>query len=119
MILETNNAINRFNTMHLQMISKVETCLCKLRDTTTSKRYLRIHADNGLLSEVQIERNMLVALLGELNASMKHTAMLDVDSVVAMQVFERIGKLRQRVQAAEQHFMHTYADVEQVLRKAS
>lgn len=119
MISETNNAIGRFNTMHKQMISKVEACLCKLRDTTTSKKYMRIHADNHLLSEVQIERNMLVALLGELNASMKHIAMLDVDSVVAMKVLERIGKLSQRVQNAEQHFMHTYADVKQILRKAS
>ncbi len=119
MILETLTPTSRFTPLYLPMISTVQACLYRLRDISLNTPQLRIHSDTDVVVEMRTERNMLVALLGELNAAMKNTAMLDMDAESETKVLQAVSKLHQRVQHAEKHFLHTCADVEQVLRKAS
>lgn len=116
---ETFTPARRFELLHLQMISKVENCLYRLRDMNLHTQHMRVNADAAVLSNMQIERNMLVALLGELNASLKNTVVMDDETIAAKNVLQSIHKLRERVRNAEEHFMHTCTDVEEVMRKAS
>lgn len=119
MILETLTPTSRFTPLYLPMISTVQACLYRLRDIALTTPQLRIHSDSDVVIEMRIERNMLVALLGELNASMKKTAAIEIDDVSGVEILKTINNLRERVQYAEKHFLHTCADVEQVLRRAS
>lgn len=80
---------------------------------------LRIHTDKDVLTEMQTERNMLVALLGELNASLKNIVIMDDETIAEKNVLQSVHRLRERVRNAEAHLLHTCADVEQVMRRAS
>lgn len=119
MTKETENPTGKYQALHLHMIGTVEACLYHLRDMLTNTQGLRINANNYALGEMQIERNKLVALLGELNASMKRMAMLDEKSMSEANVLRAISKLRERVHQAKESIFKTHFDMGEPWAQAS
>lgn len=111
MTKETENPTCRYQALHLHMISTVEACLYQVRDMSFNTQGLRINASTTALADVQHERNMLIALLGELNASMKKMAALEGAVIYEGNVLRSINKLKERVNQAKDRVFKTHFDV--------
>lgn len=110
MTKETENTC-RYQALHLHMISTVEACLYQVRDMSFNTQGLRINASTSALADVQLERNMLVALLGELNASMKKLSAFDDAVIYEGNVLRSINKLKERVSQAKERVFKTHLDI--------
>lgn len=107
---ETENTC-RYEALHLHMISTVEACLFQVRDMASNTQRLRINAASHAIEDLQVERNMLVALLGELNASMKKMAALEDSVIYEGNVLRSINKLKDRVNQAKERIFQTHFDI--------